>query len=196
MIYTIKFYSTYVYFNTAKISKQIVFFSLLLSRNMFRSRYYADGSMLILPLSSCPLNLRAILSKATCFPRAKSMKSRAIPMHNFLLRYFPAYRARMFPPVGFLVICAHVLASAYAYVYVQACPGAIERVGTPRNERTNERGKIVDSMGLMTLGKATAVSSFMIGIVFTRLNNLEIQFVLGLILDNLQFATELRLWFY
>lgn len=51
------------------------------------------------------------LSKATCFPRAKSMKSRAIPMHNFLLRYFPAYRTRMFPPVALLVICAHVLAS-------------------------------------------------------------------------------------
>lgn len=113
--YSVAHICVFIY-NAAKISRQIVSSPFLLSRNMFHQKCYADGSMLILPLSPYRLNLRAVLSKATYFPRAKSMKFRAIPMHNFLLRYFPAYRARMFPPVVLLVICAHVLASACLYI--------------------------------------------------------------------------------
>jgi len=164
---------TYVYFNAAKISKQIVSFAFLLSRNVSLEIPPMDLCSYFL----CPLVLSSSssypLSKATCFRRAKSMKSRAIPMHNFLLRYFPAYGTRMFPSVALLAICAHIPASAY--VYVQACPDAIERVETPRNERTNERGKIVDSMGLMTPCSTKRLPSALSHDrnSFCRLNNLE-----------------------
>jgi len=121
------------------------------------------------------------------------MKSRAIPMHNFLLQYFPAYRARMFPPVApckwnMRSRFAHVYTRMYicicmVYTYVGACPDAIERVETSRNERTNGRGKIVDSMGgegrgegggVMTLVRQSEYrNSFIIGILYGRLNNLK-----------------------
>lgn len=110
--------------------------SLSCYRGICFTRDAVDGSMLILPLSSCSLNLRAILSKATCFPQAKSMKSRAIPMHNFLLRYFPAYRARMFPPVALLVICAHVLASVC--LYIRASVSERNRASGNAEERKDE----------------------------------------------------------
>lgn len=72
-------------------------------------------------------------------------------------------------------ICACILqVYAYTCVCVQACPGAIERVETSRNERTNEWGKIVDSMGLMTLARQSDCRQlFHDRNSFCRLNNLK-----------------------
>lgn len=71
-------------------------------------------------------------------------------------------------------MCACTCKCMPSYVYVQACPGAIERVETPRNERTNERGKIVDSMGLMTLARQSDCRQlFHDRNSFCRLNNLK-----------------------
>lgn len=82
------------------------------SLDMLYRRIHAYSSSVLLSSepSNCPLEGYLLPSSEI------RVKFRAIPMHNFLLRYFPAYRARMFPPVALLVICAHVLASACLYI--------------------------------------------------------------------------------
>ena len=115
---------------------------------------------------------------------AKFIKSRTIPMHNFLLRYFPAYRTRMFPTVACNMCACPCKLQVYAYVYVQACPGAIERNAEERKDewaRENCRLNRVDDL----CSAKRLPSALHDRNSFCQLNNLEVLFVLGLISDNL-----------
>jgi len=150
--------------------------SLSCYREMFCSRYrrwiYAHTSSVLLSSQA----LRAILSRRLLASVERNPWNLAQSQCTiFCFDIFQHMEHVCFLLVALLVICVHVPASAYAYVYVQACPDAIERMETPRNERTNERGKIVDSMGLMTpcLTKRLPSALSHDRNSFCQLNNLE-----------------------
>lgn len=118
----------------------------LSSLSCYRERAVSVDPCLSTPLSSCPLDLRAILSwrnlPLTSLEREISMKPRAIPMHNFLLRYFPAYRVRIFSLMLLLVSRIFAHAIVCVYTYVRACPSAIERVEKRRGRNRMSEGKL------------------------------------------------------
>jgi len=152
----------------------------LLSRNMFAIRNH----VFILPLFFCSLN-KLFSLEGYLLP---SSEIHEIPCNlhaQFSASIFSGIQ-NTFPTVALLVICAHVLASCKCMSMYICKRVRAQSSETLRNERTNERGKIVDSVGLTTFARQSDYSQlFMIGIVFANLNNLEVLFVLGLISDNL-----------
>lgn len=112
------------------------------------------------------------------------MKSRAIPMHNFLLRYFPAYRARMFPTVALRKWNMGACTYERAYVCVCMCASVPERNRASGNveKRKNERAKEncrLNRVDDPCSAKRNAVNFFGIRVSFCQLNNVKVFFVIN-----------------
>lgn len=134
--------------------------------------------MLILLLSCCPLNLWDILSKATCSPPSEIHEILHNPNAQFSASIFSGiqgtYVSSSCSPCN---MCAWTRKCMPTHMYtckrVRAQSSEWKRQG---NERTNERGKIVDSMGLMTLARQSDCRQlFHDRNSFCRLNNLRAQ---------------------
>jgi len=153
----------------------------LLSRNMFAIRNH----VFILPLFSCSLN------------KLFSLEGYLLPsseIHEIPCNLHAQFSASIFSGIQNTYVsyscspcnmCARPCKlQVYVYVYVQACPGAIERKAEERKDewaRENCRLSGVDDL----CSAKWLQSALHDRNNFCQLNNLEVLFVLGLISDNL-----------
>lgn len=136
------------------------------------SRKDVSKPVLILSLSSCPLDLRAIFSQRLLTSLERNIyKIPRNPNAQFSASIFSGTQSTyiIFSPVTPWKYMEYSYMQLCTYIYVRACPSAIGQV-EKREEGTNEWGKIVDSMGSMILVRRNVcpVSFFIWSILFVN----------------------------